>query len=237
MDTITYLPDPEHEQKMTLCLTGHSCYTVDSARIASTAISPNFDRYYIENDKAATLYVLDSVDAILHRKITNRLKDVDSFPALWMILIDEFQSTSIERYDSLKDTIRKLSIHQYAAGQNVSDLAEAFKIAAKELTIAGQYDHNYTLKMLKAFLAASGEGQMADDFRFELRQTRKPLDAALLAIAYKDKEAAKNHMLLNKLTYEDICDIAVEEYRKLLCNSEWQPLKHSKDVKVPTKNF
>eukprot|EP00978_Attheya_sp_CCMP212_P000440 scaffold878_cov28-Attheya_sp.AAC.1 len=73
-----------------------------------------------------------------------------------MILIDEFQSTSIEHYDSLKDTIRKLSIHQYA-GQNVSDLVEAFKVAAKELTIAGQYDHNYTLKMLKAFLAAGGE--------------------------------------------------------------------------------
>eukprot|EP00978_Attheya_sp_CCMP212_P004938 scaffold10802_cov57-Attheya_sp.AAC.2 len=201
MDTITYLPDPEHVQKMTSCLTGHSRYTVDSARIASTAISPNFD----------------SVDAILHRKITNRLNDVDSFPALWMILIDEFQSTSIERYNSLEDTIRKLSIHQYA-GQNVSDLAEAFKIAAKELTIAGQYDHNYTLKMLKAFLAAGGEGQTADDFRFELHQKRKPLDAALLAIAYKDKEAAKNHMILNKLTYEDICDIAVEEYRKLFFN-------------------
>eukprot|EP00978_Attheya_sp_CCMP212_P029976 scaffold108708_cov35-Attheya_sp.AAC.1 len=43
MDTITYLPDPEHVQKMTSCLTGHSRYTVDSARIASTAISPNFD--------------------------------------------------------------------------------------------------------------------------------------------------------------------------------------------------
>eukprot|EP00978_Attheya_sp_CCMP212_P045448 scaffold347058_cov55-Attheya_sp.AAC.1 len=62
-----------------------------------------------------------------------------------MILIDELQSTSIERYDSLKDTIRKLPIHQYA-GQNVSELAEAFKVAAKELIIAGQYDHNYTLK-------------------------------------------------------------------------------------------
>eukprot|EP00978_Attheya_sp_CCMP212_P028607 scaffold99254_cov67-Attheya_sp.AAC.1 len=78
MDTITYLPDPEHVQKMT--------------------------SYDIENNKAATLYVLDSY-----------------------------------------------------AGQNVSDLAEAFKIAAKELTLAGQYDHTYTLKMLKAFLAAGDE--------------------------------------------------------------------------------
>eukprot|EP00978_Attheya_sp_CCMP212_P033732 scaffold137617_cov35-Attheya_sp.AAC.1 len=65
---------------MTSCLTGHSRYTVDSVRIASTSISPNFDRYDIENDKAATLYVLDSGDATLHCKITNRLKDVDSFP-------------------------------------------------------------------------------------------------------------------------------------------------------------
>eukprot|EP00978_Attheya_sp_CCMP212_P002968 scaffold6079_cov66-Attheya_sp.AAC.1 len=222
---------------MTSCLTGHARYTVDSAHTASTVISPNFDRYDIKNDKAATLYVLDSVDAILHCKIINRLKDVDSFPALWMILINEFQSTSIECYDSLKDTIRKLSIHQYAE-QNVSDLAEAFKVAAKELTIAGQYDHTYTLKMLKVFLAAGGEGQMADDFRFELHQIRKPHDASLLAIAYKDKEqAAKIHMIINKLTYEDICDIAVKEYCMLLRNSEWQPLKHSKDVKVPTKNF
>eukprot|EP00978_Attheya_sp_CCMP212_P031573 scaffold119933_cov29-Attheya_sp.AAC.2 len=44
-------------------------------------------------------------------------------------------------------------------------------------------------------------------------------------------------MISNKLTYEDICDTAVEEYHKLIRNSEWQPVKHSKDVKVPTKTF
>ena len=57
MDTITYLPDPEHLQKMTSCLTGHVCYTVDSPCTASTVISLNFDMYDTESNKAATLYM------------------------------------------------------------------------------------------------------------------------------------------------------------------------------------
>jgi hypothetical protein len=56
-----------------------------------------------------------------------------------------------------------LSVHQFA-GENVSDLAEAFQIAAKELTIAGQYDDTYAFKMLKAFLVAGGGGQTAEIF-------------------------------------------------------------------------
>ena len=236
LDTIAYLPDPEDPTSMTSCISGHARYTIDSARTASSLISTSFDRYDNENDTAAKHYVLDSVDTTLHRKISNRLKEDDRFPALWIIMIDEFQSTSIERYDSLKATIRNLSVHQYA-GQNVEELAEAFKKAAEELTIAGQYDNTYSLKMLTAFIAAGGEGQTAEDYRFELRQLRKPLEDALKLIAYKEKGAARQHMVDNKLTYEDICDTAMESYRKYRRDNKWQPLHHAKDVKVPAKTF
>jgi hypothetical protein len=236
LDTISYLPDPEDATRMTSCISGHARYTIDSSRAASSLITSKFDRYDKENDTAAQYYVLDSVDTTLHRKISNKLKDDDHFPALWIILINEFQSTSIGRYDSLKATIRNLSAHQFS-GQNVEELSEAFKEAAEELTIAGQYENNYTLKMLTAFIAAGGTGQSAEDYRFELRQLRKPLEDALTLIAYKDKNATLKYMVANKLTYEDICDTASVSYLKYRREDKWQPLHHAKDVKVPARTF
>ena len=60
---------------------------------------------------------------------------------------------------------------------------------------------------------------------------------ALLNIVYKDKGAADQHMVVNKLTFKDICRQVEGEYRNLLDKREWPPASNPKDSKRPPTSF
>ena len=132
------------------------------------------------------------------------------FHIIWLQLIKTIQSTSIERFEDLKASIKRCHPSQYA-GENLEFLAADFCKDARELTTAGQYDHNLTLTMLKIFLLAGGPGN--EDYRFPLCSTKQKLDQALLDIGDKEKSGVQAHMVAEKLTYQDICRQAEDVYR------------------------
>jgi hypothetical protein len=116
-------------------------------------------------------------------------------------------------------------------GENLELLGADFRKDARELTTAGQYDHNLTLSMMKIFLQAGGSGN--EDYRFPLRTIKQQLDEALLEIGYKEKTAANAYMVELKLTYKDICRHAEETYRTLLDRKEWPPARNARDTRTP----
>jgi hypothetical protein len=76
---------------------------------------------------------------------------------MWMHLLQTIQSTLVGVYELLKKSIKDCKPMQYA-GQNLSKLAEDFRIDAKKLMITRFYDHALILIILKIFLKAGGEG-------------------------------------------------------------------------------
>ncbi|KAI2506895.1 hypothetical protein MHU86_7580 [Fragilaria crotonensis] len=134
----------------------------------------------------------------------------------------------------LKAAIKARHPSQYA-GENLEALAADYRKDARELTTAGQYDHNLTLTMLKTFLLAGGAGN--EDFRFPLRSTKQKLDQALLDIGYKEKSGAHAHMVAEKLTFQDICRQAEDAYRTQFDRKEWPPASHAPDVRAPSATF
>ncbi|KAI2503664.1 hypothetical protein MHU86_10788 [Fragilaria crotonensis] len=175
-----------------------------------------------------------SLSPALMSKIQEKTEDSDSFHIVWLQLIKTIQSTSIERFEDLKAAIKARHPSQYA-GENLELLASDFRKDARELTTAGQYDHNLTLTMLKTFLLAGGSGN--EDFRFQLRATKQKLDQALLDIGYKEKSAAQAHMVSKKLTYQDVCRQAEDAYRLQYDRKEWPPASHATDTRVPSATF
>ncbi|KAI2513069.1 hypothetical protein MHU86_1361 [Fragilaria crotonensis] len=167
-------------------------------------------------------------------KIKEKMDDDDSFHVVWLQLIKTIQSTSIERFEDLKAAIKARHPSQYA-GENLEALAADYRKDARELTTAGQYDHNLTLTMLKTFLLAGGAGN--EDFRFPLRSTKQRLDQALLDIGYKEKSGAHAHMVAEKLTFQDICRQAEDAYRTQFDRKEWPPASHAPDVRAPSATF
>jgi hypothetical protein len=167
-------------------------------------------------------------------KIKEKTEDDDSFHVVWLQLIKTIQSTSIERFEDLKTAIKAHHPSQYA-GENLEALAVDYRKDARELTTAGQYDHNLTLTKLKTFLLAGGAGN--EDFRFPLRSTKQKLDQALLDIGNKEKSGAHAHMVAEKLTFQDICRQAEDAYRTECDRKEWPPASHTPDVRAPLATF
>ncbi|KAI2488998.1 hypothetical protein MHU86_25602 [Fragilaria crotonensis] len=137
-----------------------------SAQLETTSpnqLRPVYDKYDKTNDKAARTYLLASLTATLSNKVSEKLEESDPFPIVWLQFLKSIQSTSIERFEDLKTSI-KLRLPSQYSGENLELLAAQFRKDALELTTAGQYDHNLTLSMMKNFLLAGGSGN--EDFRF-----------------------------------------------------------------------
>ena len=72
---------------------------------------------------------------------------------------------SIERFEDLKAAMKAYHPLQYA-DENLEALTAHYRKDTRELTMAGQYDCNLTLTMLKTFLLAGRAGN--EDFCFPL---------------------------------------------------------------------
>ena len=234
MDTIAYLPDPTDETMMSNVVKSHARYTVQSAQLLVKKQLVKYDKYDKTNDKAARTYLLASLTGTLSNKVAEKLEDSDPFPIVWLQFLKAIQSTSIERFEDLKASI-KLRLPSQYPGENLEQLAAQFRKDALELTTAGQYDHNLTLSMMKIFLLAGGSGN--EDFRFPLRATKQKLEQALLDIGFKEKGAANEHMSKLKLTYKDVCTQAEDTYRTLFDRKEWPPAKNVRDSKAPPSAY
>jgi hypothetical protein len=122
MDRIAYLPDPENELLMTNVIKSHSCYTIQTAKALSTKQLTLYDKYDKSYDRPAIKFVLLLLLPALTSKIKEEAEDSDSFHIVWLQLLKTIESTSIERFEDLKATIkaRNPSEHLIIARTRVS---------------------------------------------------------------------------------------------------------------------
>jgi len=234
MDTIAYIPDPVDDTRMINVVKNHARFTVKSASTMCASQVKKYDKYDMTNDRAARLYLLDSLSAALKNKVQDKISDSDTFPIVWLQFIKSIQSTSIERYEQLKKYIKERKATQYS-GQDIEKMSKDLRDASDTLISAGQYDHNLTLSMVEAFLEAGGDNN--EDFRFPLRSIKQKLDQALLDIGYKDKEAAVMHMSDLNLMPTDVCNFAEDLYQVRYEKGTWPPAKSVQDAKRPPAGY
>jgi hypothetical protein len=84
MDTITYLPAPEDPTLMLLIVSNHSRFTLNWVEQASTPLQVLFDDYDKANDKAAKLFLLDSLSTDLQDHLELSLEPSFPFIIVWM---------------------------------------------------------------------------------------------------------------------------------------------------------
>jgi hypothetical protein len=214
----------------------HPRFTLSSVRVHSKTFKTLFDEYDRMNDKAAKLFLVNSLSTELGALITKKMETDDTFTVVWMLILQSIQSTSIEKYEKIKSRIKARDPSSYA-GQNLATLGEHFIDDATLLEIAGQYDHNLTLHMVKIFLTAGGEGKLAEDYRHEVRSLKKRVSDALLAIQFMTKEDADAHMLTESLTFRAVCEQVETQYRIFKDQNEWLPAKNVRDSKAPPTQF
>ena len=234
MDSVSYVPDPLDSEKMTCCVSHHTRLSVDTATETMKTQLQNYDSYDKSNDDDATKFLYASLSDELNKDLRSTSEDSDPFPVVFLRLISIVQPRTIQRFNNIKERIKKRHPSQYA-GEDLSKLAIDFRQDARELSKAGQYDHSLTLDMLKIFLLAGGKDNEA--FRFNLRGIKRNLDKKLVDIAFLSPKDANTAMTKAELTPVHVCNSVAEDYRTALSTGEWPPARHNPDSKAAPANF
>jgi hypothetical protein len=108
MESIAYLRDPTDITAMSDVVKAHVRYTVQSAKLLAEVQVQLYSKYDRTNNMAAKTYLLPSLTTELSNKATEKLDDTNSFPVVWLQFLKSVQSTSIERFEDLKGTTKKL---------------------------------------------------------------------------------------------------------------------------------
>jgi hypothetical protein len=132
-----------------------------------------------------------------------------------MQMIRLVQSTSCNRFQTIKQEIKtELMIFKFP-GQSVEELVSALISKAKELESFGMYEHRLTLVMLDRFLEGGGTSNDVPTqmYRHHLFDLRVKLDEALMTVSSLDKNAQQAQMLTLGLTYRQVCTTAEENWK------------------------
>ena len=108
LDMILYLPDPTNATKMQNVMTEHTCFSSNYVSTAATVQKTLYDQYDIQNDMAAIQLFKNSLSSKLLQQVKNCLKPDMCFLQAWMVLITMVQTDSLNKYENLKHTIKKL---------------------------------------------------------------------------------------------------------------------------------
>ena len=108
MDSIAYLLDIQNPTIMSSVILEHACFPMDTVEIKSKKVFTKFvDSYDRSNDMAAKCFLFSSINSDLEMKVWERVKQLDPFTLMWATFISLITSSSIEKYNRLKVSMRQ----------------------------------------------------------------------------------------------------------------------------------
>ena len=150
MDSIFWIPDKKYMLRNIIFQ--HSLFTIDrvithvksyQTYIDTDVTMPGdtqvvtqllrvFDKYDIDNLNAAREFLLSSIDPNMKKMINPFITDTTTGPEIWMRIVSEFQSTSIQRLDHVRKQLESVKLKQFK-GENVKGYADHVSILCKDL--------------------------------------------------------------------------------------------------------
>ena len=236
MDSVSYLPDPLEPTNMVSVVKNFARFTLEYVQTETATLMTMWDDYDRQNDQTAVRFLLNSLHDNLCKLIQTRKESDDSFTVVWLRLVDIIMTSSVERYDAIKDRLKNHKPSDYA-GEDIVLLSQDFQTDAQQLEIGGKYDHDLTLKVLQIFLMAGGDGREAEDYRHTLRNIQDDLSTALIKVSTMERDVATKYLSQNNLTVKFICKAAEKKYLELKSSGRWPPAKHASDSRAVPSAF
>ena len=107
MDTISYLPDPGDSTKMCSVVTHYTRFKLANVSVSSKALYENeFDAYDKANDKAAQLFLTNSVSASLYLEVENNVNPDDTFVIMWMKVLQLIHRNTHQFFTEIENQIK-----------------------------------------------------------------------------------------------------------------------------------
>ena len=236
LDTIGYLQDPKDSSKVLSVVTHHARFTADMAvaEQLSKLFQSRFDKWDKKHDYEAKRFLLDSISDTVRKGFEPFKTEQDSFALTWLKLIFYLVTTTSKTFDGIKHDIRMIRPQNYES-QNIETMSKDYIVKAEELNNAGHYNHALTLNMIDGFLSAQRD--VKGTFHHELNNLRSKVDTAIQTTTFMSQIDQDHYFATEKLTFNDVCMLAVKHYRSLLHDDLWEPSKLPSDRQAPSVNI
>ena len=232
LDTICYLADPANPKEMQHIVNEHTRFNLKLVQKAAPVHCANFDPYDSENDTAARMCLLDSVELKIRKMLETKTNTTDSFLVTWMTFINLLQSDSVQKYDALSAKIASRTPFMYP-GQNISEMAAHMKADCEDLFASGFYKQTLTLSVLQAFALANGDPL----YNLGLLNLYPQVQQRILEIRYMTEQDQQDTLDKEGLSFAHICDKAKALYMDAMNLKKWPASTHNKDSKTPPAAF
>jgi len=226
MDTVMFVPSMQDPTKMINVVLHPDQATLEHVEKESKKLSMLFDKYDRSNAVDANEYIKATLGTDLKRDLELRERSDDLPAVTWMRVMHLVQDISIERYNRLKDDLKKISPLD-EAGENVKEYGKKVRKICNILDRAGQFEWSLVLVIVRALCKVTVEA-----FRAIYLPVRHQVDGKLKEISFLDRNEQAKRMIAAGFHHQTLCDRFEDDFKSLDDNGEWGP---SKNIKDPTK--
>ncbi|KAL7580199.1 hypothetical protein ACA910_012948 [Epithemia clementina (nom. ined.)] len=225
LDTVTYLQDPANATIICNIILKQTCFTFNNAATLAQTKKALYDHYDHANNKAAIQALLKYLDPTLAKSIEDCMSSYMTFHQVWMLLICNLQTNSIDKFDKLKNEIKSHTpfLHNI---QNIAEMALTIHHCCDALQAAGFYEQTLMLKILDSLMLATG----SDFYKLGLHSLHAPLTLKIPAIAYNSKDDQQKEMLKAGLLYRNVCNLAEKLFCTDIGQNHWPPALNNADM-------
>ena len=234
LDTITYLPDP-NEAVMESVVEKPNIFLWDYVCIQVPVYKNLWDKFDVQNDEAASKFLLGSLNEELLRKVRDAMASTTkpTFLLYWMKLAELFRVISAGRVDGLQEVVeRRLPAHY--PGQNLETMAEANIRDTQDMEQAGWFNLSTGCKMIRNFASANVECRHFCWFAMEIVTK---YEKAVTSCLHMNKARHKGYMESQGFGNEEVCILFANYFRKANQDGLWLPTKTVRDTRGVPNNF
>lgn len=220
MDTVFYMQgvDDNGEAGREL-FTYHTRYTKSTVDkfIADQIAAGKFDKLQKDALAQSATWLSNSLDESLKSSLRTQLASRPTGPQLWMLIVAEVQSDSLNRCDNMAEKFRTMTLSQFK-GENVRDYVKEAGDLLTQLERDEQLPRTHLKRIVDVFSACS-----VADFRVHWMSRRAAVQKFIKDSAGKDEETKLQ--MPNYIHFNHLLDEGKDEFMNL--QEQWGPAKNT----------
>ena len=222
MDSVFWQLDPL--QDLQNIMQSHPLYTVQTVLDSLASLDILYDDYDRENLIDSGLFLLASIDNDIKTMINPYLKSEATGPEIWIRIINEVQSSSVERMIKVKGDLSKIRVRNFK-GDDVKQYAKQVMQICRDLENGQELPKHAVVIVVDQLIEVPVE-----KFRMEFLNIRPTIVSEMNFYHGKSSRDIKRLQVLNGYdTFETLLTRATLSYQTLLDLGQWGPAGHIKD--------
>jgi hypothetical protein len=215
LDSEFYFRDPSNKDVMLNLFDKHMLFTTEGIKeqVAYFRANGMYDSFATDNLDYSRAWIEDSIDSELWNSLRPHVTRDITGPELYMILVSEVQSDSIQSMRAKERKLLGLRLKDYP-GENVRNLNADILLLCDTLSNNRTLPIDTNLAIVDKYTESSSE-----DFRVHFMTRRAAVEIFMKATAGKDESVIAQ--LPNPITFKTLTLEASTKYQSLLDTNKW----------------